>query len=85
MDGGGALQTVLRDPNLYIQKNKYKMMLADLEEYPNKVNWAYLVKDLLLRMGFYDVWLTQCVGNLRLFLSLFKQRLTALSKLGIND
>ena len=27
-------------------------------------------------MGFYDVWLTRGVGNLRLFLSLFKQRLT---------
>ena len=52
------------------------MMLADLEEYPNKINWAYLVKDLLSRMGFYDVWLTQGVANLRLFLSLLKQRLT---------
>ena len=51
-------------------------MLADLEEYPNLINWAYLVKDLLSRMGFYDVWLNQGVGNLRLFLSLFKQRLT---------
>ena len=52
--------------NKYI-KHIYKMMLADLEEYPNKINWAYLVKDLLSRMGFYDVWLTQGVGNLRLF------------------
>ena len=26
------------------------MMLADLEEYPNKINWAYLVKD------FYPGW-----------------------------
>ena len=52
------------------------MMLADLEDYPNKINLAYLVNDLLSRMGFYDVWLTQGVGNLRLFLSLFKQRLT---------
>ena len=61
--------------NKYI-KFIYKMMLADLEEYPNKINWAYLVKYLLSRMGFYDVWLTQGVGNLRLFLSLFKQSLT---------
>ena len=50
-------------------------MLAHLEEYIDKINWAYLVKDLLSRMGFYDVWLNQGVGNLR-FLSLFKQRLT---------
>ena len=31
--------------NKYI-KYIYKMMLADFEEYPNKTNWAYLVKDL---------------------------------------
>ena len=61
--------------NKYI-KYIYKMMLADLEEYPNKINWAYLVNDLLSRMGFFDFWLTKGVGNLRLFLSSFKQRLT---------
>ena len=54
----------------------YKMMLTDLDEYPNKINWAYLVKDLLSRMGFYHVWLNQGVGNVNLFLNLFKQRLT---------
>ena len=51
-------------------------MLSDLEEYPNKINWAYLVRDLLSRMGFQDVWLNQGVGNMELFLSLFKQRIT---------
>ena len=61
--------------NKYI-KYIYKKMLADLEDYPNKINLAYLVKDLLSRIGFYDVWLTQGAGNLRLFLSLFRQRLT---------
>ena len=39
----------------------YKMMLADLEEYPNKINWAYLVKNVSSRMGFYEVSLNQCV------------------------
>ena len=48
------------------------MMLAG---YPNKVNWAYLVKDLLSRLGFYHVWLNQGVGNVNAFLNLFKQRL----------
>ena len=61
--------------NKYI-KYIYKKMLADLEDYPNKINLEYLVKDLLSRIGFYDVWLTQGAGNLRLFLSLFRQRLT---------
>lgn len=54
----------------------YKMMLLDLDERPNKTNWAYLVKDLLSRLGFYEVWLNQGVGNIEIFLSLFKQRLT---------
>ena len=52
------------------------MMLTDLDEYPNKINWAYLVRDLLSRMGFYLVWLNQGVGNVYAFLNLFKQRLT---------
>ena len=52
------------------------MVLVDLEEYQNKINWAYLVRDLLSRMGFYDIWLNQGVGNLKLLVSLFKQRLT---------
>ena len=31
----------------------YKIMLAaDLDEYPNIINWAYLVKDLLSGIGF---------------------------------
>ena len=51
------------------------MMLADLEVYPNKVNWVYLVKGLLSRLGFYHVWLNQDVGNANAFLIQFKQRL----------
>ena len=41
----------------------YKMMLLDLAELPNKINWAWLVKE----MGFYDVWLNQAVGNIQFF------------------
>ena len=62
------------DENKYI-KYIYKMMLSDLADRPNKVNWAYLVKDLLSTMGFYEVWLGQGVGNVGVFLKLFKQRL----------
>ena len=62
------------DENKYI-KYIYKMMLSDLADRPNKVNWAYLVKDLLSTMGFYEVWLGQGVGNVGFFLKLFKQRL----------
>ena len=43
------LQDILNcNENKYI-KYIYKMMLADLEEYPNKINWSYLIKDLLSR------------------------------------
>ena len=51
----------------------YKMMLSDLIERPNKINWAYLVKGLLSRMGFSKEWLNQGVENIELFLKVFKQ------------
>ena len=51
-------------------------MLTDLDNYPNKVNWAYLVRDLVSGMGFDEVWLNQGVGDVKLFTSLFKQTLT---------
>ena len=32
------------------------MMLNDLEELPNRKNWASLVRDLLASLGFCNVW-----------------------------
>ena len=65
---------------LSIPENKfvrivYNMMLNDLEELPNKTNWASLVRNLLMSLGFYEVWLSQGVGNINIFLSQMKQRL----------
>ena len=54
----------------------YNLMLQDLERFPNKVNWASLLCDLLRSLGFYEVWLHQGVGNQSAFVSLFKQRVT---------
>ena len=54
----------------------YNTMLQDLETFPNKVNWASLLRDLLRSSGFYEVWLQQGVGNQNAFVSLFKQRVT---------
>ena len=54
----------------------YRMMLNDLESRQNIVNWASLVKHLLLSLGFYEVWLAQGVGNYNAFITIFKQRLT---------
>ena len=54
----------------------YNMMLSDLELFLNKVNWVSLVRHLLMSLGFYQVWLNQGVGNISIFISVFKQRLT---------
>ena len=51
------------------------MTLLDLAERPKNINGAWLVEEILAKMGFYDVWLNQGVGNIQLFLSLFQQRL----------
>ena len=32
------------------------MMLFDLEELPNKANWASMVRSLLINLVFYEVW-----------------------------
>ena len=51
------------------------MMLHDLDVLPHKANWASLVRQMLMSLGFYEVWLAQGVGNVDVFLSTFKQRL----------
>ena len=51
-------------------------MLYDIDQAANSVNWASLVRHLLLSLGFYEVWLNQGVGNYKSFISLLKQRLT---------
>ena len=50
------------------------MMLNDSERNPAIKNWASLLHNLLLSMGFNDVWLQQGVGTYNNFISVFKQR-----------
>ena len=50
-------------------------MVNDLEELPDNRNWASLVRQLLMSLGFYEVWSSQGVGNIDALLSVFKQRL----------
>ena len=66
---------ILTTPENKYVKIIYNMMLADLEELPNKTNWASLVRDLLTNLGFHEVWLLQGVGNVNIFLSELKLRL----------
>lgn len=68
------LKIIYSDDNKYI-KYIYKMMLNDIVLFPNKINWAKLVRNLLSTLGFNDVWLQQGVGNTELFLIELKQRL----------
>ena len=57
-----------------IIKQTYNTMLNDLILYPNKDNWASMVRTLLSKLGFYEVWLAQSVGNITKFLTIFKTR-----------
>ena len=54
----------------------YNMLYNDCINFPNKVTWVTLLRNLLGNLGFMDVWLQQSVGDKVLFLNLVKQRLT---------
>ena len=51
-------------------------MLQDVEAHPNKFNWTVLVRNFLSKLGFYEVWVQQGVGNYNVLILLFKQRHT---------
>ena len=67
------LKLVHTEERKYI-KCIYNMMLNDIEIRPNKQNWASMVKYLLSRLGFLEVWNAQGVGNISSFLGIFKTR-----------
>ena len=52
------------------------MMLNDLQNYPAKSSWVKSVKSLLDNLGFGHLWIEQGVGNINMFLRIFKERLT---------
>ena len=62
------------EENKYI-KLAYQLMMNDIENKPNCLNWAFRVKQLLSTLGFYEVWVNQGVGNKNVFLCVLKQRL----------
>ena len=67
------LKLVHTEVRKYI-KRIYNMMLHDIEIRPNKQNWALMVKYLLRRLGFLEVWNAQGVGNISTCLGIFKTR-----------
>ena len=68
---------------MYI-KQVYNLMLNYIETHPLKQNWTLSVKQLLSRLGFMEVLVSQGVGNELLFLAHFKTR-DILCKSGIQD
>ena len=54
----------------------YNILYNDCINFPNKVTWVTLLRDLLGYLGFMAVWLQQSFGDRVLFLNLVKQRLT---------
>ena len=67
------LKIKTNNPTKYIVY-AYNMLIKDIETYPNKTNWAVTIKNILENMGFSHVWQNQGVENIKVFMSLFKQR-----------
>ena len=68
------LKVINKNENKYVN-TIYKMMLSDIEINARNINWASLVKNLLSRLGFFEVWLNQGVDNVNQFFTFLQQRL----------
>ena len=64
------LKVINKNENKYVN-TIYKMMLSDIEINARNINWASLVKNLLSRLGFFEVWLNQGVGNVNQFFQFY--------------
>ena len=58
---------ILESEETRFNKIAYQLLLNDIVNKPNCVNWVSKVKILLSSLGFYDVWVNQGVGNKRAF------------------
>ena len=67
------LKIVHTEERKYISST-YNMKLNDIELRPNKQNWASMIKHLLSRLGIFEVWNAQGVGNIDNFLCIFQTR-----------
>ena len=57
-------------------KKMYNFIKSKSDENPRLNNWATNVQSILCKLGFRDVWLSQGVGNEKLFLSILRQRVS---------
>ena len=69
---------VIHMPNDRLPKDAYDMLYG-LDQY-GKNTWASEIKYVLNRTGFSYVWISQTIGNVKLFLSELKQRIIDIEK-----
>lgn len=50
----------------YIKK-VYNVIINDMNSRPNLQNWAALIKNTLSSLGFFEVWLSRGVGDIKIF------------------
>ena len=67
---------ILNCDNTKIIKQIYNTMLEDMQLHPEISSWAKSVKQLLESLGFNHVWLSQGVGDVTRFMSIFKVRIS---------
>ena len=60
------LKVIQKTDNKYVNVI-YKLMLRDIDSNARIINWVSLVRHLLYRLGFNDVWLFQRVGDNKVF------------------
>ena len=53
----------------------YDLLYNDCLNFPSQISWATLLRDLLGNLGFMEAWTQQNVGDVKIFLSVVKQRL----------
>ena len=76
---------ILNCDDIKIMKQIYNMMLEDMQLHPERSSLAKSVKQLLESLGFTHGWLSQEVGDIRRFMSIFKSEyLITLFMTGIN-
>ena len=68
------LKLVQLDDTRYVQI-VYNVMCRDLAIKSNSTSLAKSVRQLLQSIGFNNVWMNQCVGNVNLFIRILKERL----------
>jgi len=67
---------ILQSDDVKYIKIVYDMLLHDHDIYPEKKSWVKSLRDVLDSLGFSDVWFFQGVGDIKIFLSVAKQRIS---------